>query len=143
LRVEGGVQWGGERLYADNRFAQEDARARFAATPHAPPAEEADERFPVVLTTGRVAEQWHTMTRTGKSAELNAAGGPFVELSTEDAARAGIGAGDATRVVSRRGAVTLPARIVASLPPGVAFAPFHWGALHAAPGAGAVNATTN
>ena len=94
LRREGPLQWpcpapdhaGTERLYTSRRFATPDGRARLAATPHTPPADPVDADFPLVLTTGRVAQQWHTMTRTGKSPELLAAEPhPFVEMHPSDA----------------------------------------------------------
>jgi ferredoxin-nitrate reductase len=151
LRVEGSVQWPSsqhdhttERLYEQRRFQTSDGRARFAATPHAPPAEQPDDEHFLILTTGRVADQWHTMTRTGKSPALVAAAGPpVVELSPADAHRAGLAAGQQARVSSRRGSVVLETRIVEELPEGIAFAPFHWGALHAPAGAGALNSTTH
>jgi len=101
LEREGPLQWpvpargldgedhdGTGRLYAGRRFATEDGRARMAPTPHAEPADPPDGEFPLVLTTGRVAHQWHTMTRTGKSKQLLAAERePFVELHADDAAR--------------------------------------------------------
>jgi ferredoxin-nitrate reductase len=152
LRREGSVQWpaparpahdGTARLYADgHRPPTADGRARFAATPHAGPADACDEDFPLVLTTGRLADQWHTMSRTGKSAALRAsAGGPSIELHPGDAP--GIADGDRVRVRSRRGEVLLAARLDPSLPRGVAFAPFHFGALHAPAGAGALNAVSH
>jgi ferredoxin-nitrate reductase len=144
LRREGSAQWGGERLYADARVATPDGRARFAATPHAPPAEQPDADYPLLLTTGRVADHWHTMTRTGKSrALLAAAGKPTLELSPADATAAAVRDGDQVRVISRRGELHLQARVVQQLADGVAFAPFHWGALHSPPGSGALNATTH
>jgi ferredoxin-nitrate reductase len=133
LRRKGSAQWGGPRL--------DPRRARFAPTPHAPPADAVCDEYPLLLTTGRVADQWHTMTRTGKSRALrDAAGEPFVELHPDDAP---VEDGDLVRVVSRRGEVRLRARITEGIAPGVAFAPFHWGALHASPGAGALNVTTH
>jgi ferredoxin-nitrate reductase len=144
LRREGSVQWGGERLYADGRVATADRHARFAPTPHAPPAERPDGDYPLLLTTGRVADQWHTMTRTGKSrALLAAAGEPTLELSPADASASRVTDGDQVRVVSRRGEVRLRARVTEGMAEGVAYAPFHWGALHAASGAGALNAATH
>jgi len=144
LRREGGVQWGGERLYTERWFATPDGRARFAATPHVPPAETPDAEFPLLLTTGRVAEHWHTLSRTGKSAALrDAAAEPFLELHPDDAAAAGVADGDRARAISRRGAAVLRVRLDDGLPRGVAFAPFHWGALHAPAGAGALNAATH
>jgi len=156
LRREGSLQWpcpatdpalgehpGTERLYADHRYPTPTGRARIVPTPHSEPAERTTRRFPLTLTTGRVANQWHTMTRTAKSRKLlEAEPEPFVELHPADAQRAGVGEGELARVVSRRGAAVLRARLVASLPPGTVFAPFHWGALHAPAGAGALNTAT-
>jgi ferredoxin-nitrate reductase len=147
LLREGPMQWpaparlgdeGTARLYESLRVPTPDGRSRFAATPHAAPVDAPDERFPLVLTTGRLADQWHTMTRTGKSPALRgSAGAPYVALHPDDCA--GIVAGDRVRVCSRRGEVILEARLDDGLPPGTAFAPFHFGALHAPAGAGAVN----
>ena len=141
LRREGPLQWGGERLYSSRRFGTPTGRARLAPTPHTAPAEETGPDFPLVLTTGRVAQQWHTMTRTGKSPSLlEAEPEPFVELHPDDAG--GIEDGQPVLVRSRRGAARLRARVTDAVPPGTAFAPFHWGALHLAPGATALNAVT-
>ena len=152
LRREGSVQWpapaepehdGTERLYRDARFPTPDGRARLVATPHSGPAEPADGAWPLTLTTGRLADQWHTMSRTGKSPVLaGAAGEPTVELHPADARAAGITDGQAARVVSRRGEVTARAVLVEALPRGTAFTPFHWGDLHAPAGSGAVNRVT-
>jgi ferredoxin-nitrate reductase len=153
LRREGSIQWPcpagpdgspTERLYADRRFPTPDGRARFAPTPHDGPAEPPDDDHPLLLTTGRVAEHWHTLTRTGKSAALRAAAGePRFELHPDDAAAAGVADGERARIVSRRGSATARVTVTTGIPRGVAFVPFHWGALHAAAGAGTVNATTH
>ena len=157
LRREGPLQWpcpaadpqlgehpGTSRLYTDARFPTASGRARLAPTPHAEPDETPDPDFPLILTTGRVAHQWHTMTRTGKSPRLLAAEPePFVEVSGADAERSGVADGDLARVVTRRGAARMKARVVESMPDGVAFAPFHWGSLHAPAGAGTLNDGTN
>jgi ferredoxin-nitrate reductase len=138
--LDGGDHDGTERLYASRRFSTPDARARMAPTPHADPVDAPDADFPLVLTTGRVAHQWHTMTRTGKSKSLLAAERePFVELHASDAARAGVRDGEPVLVRSRRGRAQLRARVTDAVPEGVAFAPFHWGALHLAPAAGTLN----
>jgi ferredoxin-nitrate reductase len=150
----GSVQWpcpagqpagdaGTERLYADHRYATPDGRARLVPTPPAPPAEPPDADYPLVLTTGRVASQWHTMTRTGKSRALrDSEPEPFLELHPLDAARFGVRDGERVTVESRRGGAVLTARVVDTVPAGTVFAPFHWAALHAPPGAGSVNAAT-
>ncbi|GAC1436660.1 MAG: hypothetical protein NVSMB51_08530 [Solirubrobacteraceae bacterium] len=154
LRREGGIQWpcpaspvpdgGTERLYGEHRFATPDGKARFAPTPHSPPAEPTGAALPLVLTSGRLADQWHTMTRTGKSAALTgAAGEPTVELNAADAQAAGVTGGEHARLVSARGSAVLRVSICDGVPPGVAFAPMHWGALHAPAGAGTVNMLTH
>lgn len=144
LKREGGAQWGGARLYEDRRVPTPDGRARFAPTPHSPPDESPDDEYPLLLTTGRVADQWHTMTRTGKSPTLRkSAGEPVIELHPNDATAAGVDDGELALVSSRRGEVKLRARLTTDIAPGAAFAAFHWGALHAPAGAGALNATTN
>ena len=152
LRREGSVQWpcpagpgsqGTERLHAEGHFATADGRARFAPTPHGPPADPPTPTRPLTLTTGRVAEHWHTLTRTGKSPQLNAASGePAIEIHPDDASAAGVRDGEPARVDSPRGELGGRARFDATLPRGVAFAPFHWGALHAPAGAGQANAAT-
>jgi len=132
----GPVQWpcpnddhpGTARLYSDARFNFEDGRARFHRTQFREPAEVPDSRFPLVLTTGRVRNQWHTMTRTGKApALLKAAPEPYVEIHPEDAAAAGITDGCFIEVRSRRGVLVAQARVTAEIARGVCFAPFHWG----------------
>jgi ferredoxin-nitrate reductase len=152
LASAGSLQWpcakpsaaGTERLYESGRFPTPDGRARFAPTPHAGCAEEADDDFPLILTSGRVAEHWHTLTRTGKSARLRqAAPEPLLALNPADAERAGLGEGERARVVSRRGEVVMRVTLDEGIREGVAFAPFHWGARHAPPGAGQLNSTTN
>jgi ferredoxin-nitrate reductase len=156
LRREGSVQWpapaavgapgsdGTPRLYAERRVHTPDGRARFAPTPHAAPTEVPDRDWPLMLTTGRLAEQWHTMSRTGKSAALRrAAGAPTVAVHPDDARAAGVAHGEDVRVSSRRGEARFTLAVDPTLPRGVAFAPFHFGALHAPSGAGALNAATH
>jgi len=154
LLHEGGLQWpcpardsdphpGTTRLYSDQRYPTPDGRARFAPTPHVDPAETPDADYPILLTTGRIADQWHTMTRTAHSpALLAAAGKPTLSVHPLDATAANLDDGAQTLIASRRGSARFAVRYDDTLPRGVAFAPFHWGALHTEPGAGALNALT-
>ncbi|MDQ3768779.1 MAG: nitrate reductase, partial [Actinomycetota bacterium] len=153
LRREGPRQWpcparrsgseghpGTERLYASGPFPSPTGRARLAPTPHAAPLDAPDGDHPLVLATGRVASQWHTMTRTGHSAKLREQEPePFVELHPLDAQRAGVCEGERVRLVSRRGHTHMRARVTDGVPAGVAFAPFHWGAAHLPPGDAPLN----
>ena len=102
-----------------------------------------DADYPMLLTTGRVADQWHTMTRTRHSpALLASAGQATLSCHPLDAEASALADGDLVRVVSRRGELRVPVVLDESLPRGVLFVPFHWGAMHAAAGAGVLNALT-
>ncbi|MFI7147345.1 molybdopterin-dependent oxidoreductase [Nonomuraea sp. NPDC050022] len=108
-------------------FATADGRAVFFPRPHLPAAELPDDDFPYVLNTGRLAHQWHTLTKTGKVAKLNKLNpDPFVEINPRDAAELGIGEGDLVAISSRRGRAVLPAVVTDRVMPGNSFAPFHW-----------------
>ena len=94
------------------------------------PADELTVEYPLVLLTGRVKDQWHTRTRTGKIAKLNkSVPAPYLEIHDQDARALGVRDGRMVRVCSRRGVVELPAHVTTSIRPGVVFTPFHWGAL--------------
>ena len=119
----------GEGATADGRlaFATQSGRARFFARPHMMPAELPDDDFPVVLNTGRLQHQWHTLTKTGKVPTLNKLNpGPFVEIHPDDATALGIAAGDPVEIRSRRGRAILPAVGTDRVQPGNCFTPFHW-----------------
>ncbi|MGH8351059.1 MAG: molybdopterin-dependent oxidoreductase [Pseudomonas sp.] len=108
-------------------FATDSGKAQFFARPHLPPAELPDDDFPLVLNTGRVQHQWHTLTKTGKVPTLNKLNpGPFLEVHPSDAARLGIAEGTKVEVRSRRGMARLPAVLSDRVRPGNCFAPFHW-----------------
>jgi assimilatory nitrate reductase catalytic subunit len=131
------VHPGTPRLFLD-RFATPDGRARFVPVSHRPVAEEPDDEYPVLLTTGRVVAQYQSGAQTRRVDELNAAApGPFVELHPRLAARLGAAEGDPVAVVSRRGRAVAPARITTGIRPDTVFMPFHW------PGEGRANTLTN
>jgi ferredoxin-nitrate reductase len=132
LRPEPGEEHPGTpRLYADAKFNTPEGRARFAPTPHAGLQESPSAEYPLVLSTGRVKNQWHTMTRTGRSAKLmrGLEDGPFVEVHPEAALRARLWSGEKARVVSARGSFEARVIVTESVEPGTVFAPFHWGDL--------------
>ncbi|MGV1793704.1 molybdopterin-dependent oxidoreductase [Rhizobium sp. A37_96] len=108
-------------------FATASGKAAFFPRPHMAPAETPGPEFPIVLNTGRLQHQWHTMTKTGKVPTLNKLNpGPFVEIHPEDAAELGIGEKDRVEIRSKRGKALLPAIITERVRPGTCFAPFHW-----------------
>ncbi|MFS4095669.1 molybdopterin oxidoreductase family protein [Streptomyces sp. AF1A] len=131
------VHPGTPRLFLD-RFATPGGRARFVAVAHRATAEEPDDEYPLLLTTGRVVAQYQSGAQTRRVPELNAAApGPFVELHPRLAARLGAAEGEPVAVVSRRGRAVAPARITAAIRPDTVFMPFHW------PGEGRANTLTN
>ncbi|WP_406492768.1 molybdopterin oxidoreductase family protein [Streptomyces sp. NBC_01604] len=131
------VHPGTPRLFLD-RFATPDGRARFVAVAHRAIAEEPDDEYPVLLTTGRVVAQYQSGAQTRRVDELNAAApGPFVELHPRLAERLGAAEGDPVAVVSRRGRAVAPARITTAIRPDTVFMPFHWA------GEGRANTLTN
>ena len=117
---------GRRRLFDDGRFHTDDGRARFvpitAALPDDPPG--AGE---LIMNTGRIRDQWHTMTRTGKARRLlQHIGEPFVALHPRDARRHRIEDGQLAHVENRLGAIIVRARITTDQRPGELFVPMHW-----------------
>jgi len=119
---------GTARLYSDARFPTPDGRANFIPVEHQEPFERPDEQYPLVLTTGRVKSQWHTMTRTGKVESLvKGCPEPFLEMNPMDAKRWQIRDADFVEVISRRGKAVVQVRVTGEIAPGSCFMPFHWG----------------
>ncbi len=116
------------RLYTHHRFATADGRARFTAPAWQGPAERCDAHYPVALTTGRLRDQWHGMSRTGTLGRLFAHGGvPAVEMHPQELARRGWAEGRLVTLKSRRGALVLPVRGTEAVAPAQAFVAMHWG----------------
>jgi assimilatory nitrate reductase catalytic subunit len=123
-----GATVGRARLYEDGRFATDDGRARFTAPAYRPVAEPRDARFPVSLTTGRLRDQWHGMSRTGTLGRLfGHAAEPCIEMHPQELARQKWAAGDLVRVRSRRGELVLPVQPSDRVTPAQAFIAMHWG----------------
>ena len=132
----GAVTAGGEpererRLFADGAFFHPDGKARFVfETPRAMP-EPTDEAFPFLLLTGRgTSAQWHTGTRTEKSAVLRKLrpAGIYVEINPSDAQRLRLAPQDKVRVQSRRGQLVATAFVTPTIQPGQLFIPMHYAA---------------
>ena len=140
----GGIQWphpegagldsaeasSSPRLFGDGRFPTPDGRARFHAPGYRKPAEILSDEYPLALLTGRVKDQWHTMTRTGKVPKLmRSEREPFLEMHPDDAGHLGVSDRQLVRVTSRRGSLQVRARVTDAIRSGAVFAPFHWGEL--------------
>ncbi len=123
-----GAKGGRTRLYADGVFPTPSGRARFIATEYLPPAEEPDAQFPLRLTTGRLRDQWHSMTRTGLVARLfSHSPEPEIIINEFDLEKHGFSNQDLVRVSSRRGSIVMKVRVSDDMRPGDAFVAMHWG----------------
>ncbi|QBY02740.1 nitrate reductase [Rhodophyticola sp. CCM32] len=117
----------GGRFFADGQFFHDDGKARMVPVTARGPVARISARYPFRLNTGRIRDQWHTMTRTGLSPRLSAhMAEPFVELHPADAARLGVSPADLLRLTSPTGKAILRARITDAVQPGQVFAPMHW-----------------
>ncbi len=115
------------RFFAAGGFSTPDRKARFIAPE--PPAlrEDTSAAFPFRLNTGRIRDQWHTMTRTGKSPRLAAhLSEPFVEVHPDDAKAAGLIDGGFAQVMTAHGACLLKVVVSEGQRPGSLFVPIHW-----------------
>ncbi len=144
LDEAGGIQWpyraGQEdrlpasetrerRLFADGGFFHADGRARFHFEHPVPVAEPTTNEYPYVLLTGRgTSAQWHTNSRTGKSAILRALypADLYLEIHPEDAGRLGLVGGGQVRVSSRRGTLLADVLITPTVSPGQVYLPMHY-----------------
>lgn len=127
------VQWpvnaanpqGRERLFTDRRFFHPDGKARLIAIRPRLPINQPTGVYPLVMNTGRIRDQWHTMTRTGKSARLmQHISEPFCQFHPADAPD--VQDGDLVRVSSSHGWLLLRARPDSLQPRGSVFVPMHW-----------------
>jgi assimilatory nitrate reductase catalytic subunit len=104
-----------------------DGKARFVVAAYRPPAEDVDEEFPVILTTGRVVSQFLSGTQTRRIGPLvDQYPEPRIEIHPRLADRYGIADGGWATVESRRGSVCLRAEVVTTIRPDTIFIPYHW-----------------
>jgi ferredoxin-nitrate reductase len=137
LRGQGTIQWpvpaidhpGTSRLFEDHQFYTPSGKARFfAVSPDNDLSEPLTPEFPFILTTGRIRDQWHTMTKTGKVNRLRQhIDKPVLEIHPDDAAGRGIAEGDPVVISNARGEVRVCAHITTEIKPGTVFLPMHWG----------------
>jgi assimilatory nitrate reductase catalytic subunit len=115
------------RLFKDNVYAHPDGKARFIATAPRAPMHAVSEDYPLSLNTGRVRDQWHTMTRTGKSATLaDHIAESFVDMHPQDALLSGVREGELARITSEWGAMVARVQHGGGIPRGSVFIPIHW-----------------
>ena len=122
-----GAAAGDTRFFAAGGFFTSDRKARFVAPAAPAPKAATTRKFPLRLNTGRIRDQWHTMTRSGLSPRLGAhLPEPFVELHPDDARTAKIADGGFARVSTAYGACVLKAVVSDGQRPGSLFVPIHW-----------------
>ena len=152
LDAQGPQQWpfregeitGKARLYEDGIYPTATGKAKFKITPYKGVAEPVDARYPLALTTGRMRDQWHGMSRTGRVPQLYGhEPEPMLTLNTSDAARRLLIAGEVVKVASRRGELVVRLAVSDEVRSGQCYVPMHWGNLTLASfGSHGVNALT-
>lgn len=131
--VNGANPAGTKRLFADAGFYTPDGRAQFVAVRGQAPANAPSEHYPLILNSGRNRDQWHTMTRSGKSPKLTAhQSEPALDVNPTDADRHNLVQGGFVRINSRWGDALLRVRINEAQQPGQVFMALHWSDVNAA-----------
>ena len=116
-----------QRFFGAGDFFTSDRRGRFIAPQPPQPRTATNELFPLRLNTGRVRDQWHTMTRTGKSPRLGAhSPEPSIEVHPVDAKAAKLADGGFAKITTRHGSAILKVAVQAGQQQGSIFAPIHW-----------------
>ena len=116
-----------DRFFGDGGFFTPDGKARLVAVRQRPPATVRTPRYPYRLNTGRVRDQWHTMTRTGLAPRLSRhLGEPFLQIHPDDAAVLKLHPADLARIRSPHGTAILRVLVSQDAAPGTPFAPMHW-----------------
>ena len=115
------------RLFSDGKFYTSNGKARFIPITPRAPMHAPDAEYPLILNTGRVRDHWHTMTRTGKAARLNAHEvEPCVTLHARDAQQCGVQDGALADIASRWGSMRARVRVSDEQRMGSVFVPIHW-----------------
>lgn len=137
LKKQKTVQWpytkktavkGTERLFLDKKFYTPNQKAKIHAVSDVQTSEQPDADFPLILTTGRIRDQWHTRSKTSKVNKLNQhIKQAVLEINPADAALLNLLDGEIALIKSRRGEVQVPTKITADIKAGVVFLPMHWG----------------
>jgi ferredoxin-nitrate reductase len=135
LKDKRSVQWplnsegeGIPRLFGDKKFYTPSRKAIIHAVDDDNLSEQTSEDSPLILTTGRIRDQWHTMTKTGKVSKLKQhIANAWLEIHPRDAGQRSIADGDLVDVTNVRGTVRVKAKLSADIKPGVVFLPMHWG----------------
>lgn len=152
LRSQGTLQWpvpstqsnGTPRLFADGQFFTPSGKAQIKTVSDENQSEPLTPQHPLVLTTGRIRDQWHTMTKTGRVNKLNQhIPKAFLEINPLDATERGIKDGNIVTIQNDRGEVQVIAKVTTDIRQGVVFLPMHWGKVLQSTAARANNITSD
>ncbi|WP_039948918.1 molybdopterin-dependent oxidoreductase [Leptospira fainei] len=136
LKSNRSVQWpyphkdhgGTPRLFTDHIFYRPGGKAKLSDVGIEDSSEKTTPEYPLILTTGRIRDQWHTMTKTGKVRKLKEhRKEPNLEIHPEDARLRNISDGQVVEIKNIRGSVRVKASVTESIKQGVVFLPMHWG----------------
>jgi len=115
----------GQDIVFGDGFPTPTKRGKLVSVTYTPPGEPTDAEYPMVLTTGRQLEHWHTGAMTRRASVLDALEPEAIGcLSPDDSHRLGVKGGDIVRVSTRRGAIELKVRVDSAVPSGMVFIPF-------------------
>ncbi|MCL4147885.1 UNVERIFIED_CONTAM: hypothetical protein GTU68_052390, partial [Idotea baltica] len=137
LKDEGSFQWpvpnsshkGTKRLFIDRQFFTKTGNAQFNVPVQTMnQSEKLSEELPLILTTGRIRDQWHTRTKTGAVNRLNThIPSPYLEMNNVDAFLRKLKDGDVAIIKNSRGEVRVKVKLSFDIRKGVVFMPMHWG----------------
>ena len=129
------IQWpvnqqnpqGTKRMFTDNKFFTPSGKAQFIAITPRPPISKTSKKYPFILNTGRVRDQWHTMTRTAKTARLMAhKDEPYISINPQDAHKLSINNGELAKVQNNLGEFIGRVEVTEDQRQGDLFVPMHW-----------------
>jgi ferredoxin-nitrate reductase len=120
--------FGTARLFEDHQFYTPDNKANIHAVSDENNSEKITPEHPLILTTGRIRDQWHTRSKTGKVSKLNQhISESFLEINPLDATIRKIKDNDLVEIFNKRGIVRVKAKCTDAIKEGVVFLPMHWG----------------
>lgn len=124
-----------KRFFADGQFYTPSGKANFIPITYRPPMSQVSQRYPMVLNTGRIRDQWHTMTRTGLAPKLGAhRTEPFLQINPQDALCFALKEGQIAVLENQWGQAKARVTLSTDMNPGHVFMPIHWTAVESSDG---------
>ena len=115
------------QVFTGNQFSTADKKARFIPITPQLPVQKTSNDYPFVMNSGRIRDQWHTMSRTGKSTALSShITRPYIEINPLDASKLAIKQNDLISAIAQTGQVTAHAKVTDAVRKGECFMPIHW-----------------